>query len=291
VKDDLVNLSTDPVAGKVGDLSVLSWGTDGPPVLALHGLTSTARVWSHLARALPDHRVVAPDLRGRGGSTGLGGPTGLAHHAADVRRVVEQLDLRDVVVVGHSMGAFLAPLVAAEIRGRARGLVLVDGGVPPELPVFFRPALVRGLFQWELRPLRRVWPDVESLMRSVIPKALDGRPELVELVREQLRHDLDGEPPTLRARVDVERAVADALDTFFGHDPLDLLSRVGLPTTLLAATHGKHGRAKAFLSDAVLGRTTEAVPGITVERVSANHLTVMFEPAVTAAVVALVGER
>jgi pimeloyl-ACP methyl ester carboxylesterase len=41
----------------------------GPTVLALHGLTSTTKVWSALAAALPEARIVAPDLAGRGGRT------------------------------------------------------------------------------------------------------------------------------------------------------------------------------------------------------------------------------
>lgn len=285
MRDD-VKGSAELTRTRVGDLSVLTWGPeDGKTVLALHGLTSTASVWAHLASRLPGCRVVAPDLRGRGHSA-RGGDPGLAQHAVDVRRVAEELGLRDVVVVGHSMGAFLAPLLAQSITERVRGLVLVDGGVPPALPALLRPAIVRLMFARELRPLQRTWPNAQAMVDKLAAPALTGRPDLVAPVLEMLGHDLEGREPALRARVDVDHAVADAVDTFFGHDLLPVLADLGLPTTLLAASQGKHDRAKPFLSDAVLAKASQTVTTLAVERVKANHLTLLFEPATAAAVLA-----
>ena len=57
---------------EVGDLSVryLDWGGDGPPVLALHGLASSAN-WYDLVSPLlkQNYRVIAPDQRGHGKTT------------------------------------------------------------------------------------------------------------------------------------------------------------------------------------------------------------------------------
>src|SRR5579884_2852380 len=99
----------------VDELRALEWPGSGQTVLCLPGLGSVARSWQHLAGELPDARIVAPELRGRGSAAGLTGEPGLASHARDVARVVTGLGLSEVVIVGHSMGAFLAPLVAAEI--------------------------------------------------------------------------------------------------------------------------------------------------------------------------------
>ena len=61
---------TEPVARRVvAGLSCAEWHpNEATTVLALHGLTSTSQVWAGLAGALPQARVVAPDLPGRGGS-------------------------------------------------------------------------------------------------------------------------------------------------------------------------------------------------------------------------------
>lgn len=104
----------------------------GPTFLFVHGFAMTSRVWTKQFRDLPRAgiRTVAFDHRGHGASTVPMAETSIENLADDVRMVVETLDLRDAMVVGHSMGgmALLAfavryPEVAAS---RLRGIVLVS---------------------------------------------------------------------------------------------------------------------------------------------------------------------
>jgi pimeloyl-ACP methyl ester carboxylesterase len=132
-----------PVRG--GDLAALYWAADAPAaplVVLLHGLTDDATVWTAVAAALAgDCEVVAPDLRGRGHSVGLPGPYGLSAHAADVTALLERFGADAeggadaTVLVGHSMGGFVAALATAgSAQGLVHGLVLVDGGLPLAVP-------------------------------------------------------------------------------------------------------------------------------------------------------------
>ena len=116
---------------------------DGPPVVLLHGITLSAGVWPYQLEALADSglRVIAVDQRGHGGSgpdAGAAPPEGAAapeltldRLAADTAELLEQLDLRHAVLVGHSMGGMVAlRMLAADAelaagRGRLAGLVLV----------------------------------------------------------------------------------------------------------------------------------------------------------------------
>lgn len=262
-------------------LHVTEWPGSGPTVVGLPGLGSTGHVWTPLATALGDARVVAPDLRGRGGSSSAGGASGLRAHAADVAALLEELDLRDVVLVGHSMGAFLAPVVAQQAQGRVARLVLLDGGVPPKLPFFLGPRTTGVVFRRDLRKLDRAWPDARGFVQEVAGKALANRPDLVDEVVALTAHDLVGEPGRLRPRLDVDLAVADAVDTFHGPSVVPALEALSVPAHLIAASHGKHDRAKAFLSDATLAPWASR---LTVERVDANHLTLLFSPEVPRAV-------
>jgi pimeloyl-ACP methyl ester carboxylesterase len=125
-----------------GDLRVARWPGDGEPVLAIHGITSTSRSWPFLAEAL-DNPVLAPDLRGRGVSRRLPGPVGMARHAEDCAAVIESSDRGPLVVVGHSMGGFVATVLAARRPDLVRALVLVDGGLP--FPPADAAATVAGL--------------------------------------------------------------------------------------------------------------------------------------------------
>src|SRR5687767_8810271 len=80
-------------------------GTDGVPVVLLvHGITGSHRSWTPVARHLADAvTVLAPDLRGRGGSAGLAGPYGMAAHADDLAAVLDHVGCPRAVVAGHSM--------------------------------------------------------------------------------------------------------------------------------------------------------------------------------------------
>src|SRR5687768_17372021 len=152
---------------EVAGLHVHEWPGAGPMVVALPGLGSSGIVWSQLAEQIPDMRVVSPDLRGRGMSSSVAGPSGLRHHAADVAALLEQLDLTDVIVVGHSMGAYLAPVVAEQSPSRVSRLVLVDGGVPAELPFFMKEPVTRLTWKLAMRKARRDWPDAETFTQKM----------------------------------------------------------------------------------------------------------------------------
>src|ERR671916_1674109 len=106
---------------------------EGPElVLALHGITAQHRTFNATARYLehPDG-MVALDLRGRGDSDKPPpGNYGLGRHARDVIRTLDYLGVERCVLVGHSMGAFVALHTALLYPDRIAGLVLLDGGWP-----------------------------------------------------------------------------------------------------------------------------------------------------------------
>ena len=104
-------------------------------VLAIHGVTANHRCWSLLAALLPGVRIVAPDLRGRGRSSELPGPWGRAVHADDVAALIRAVGSDPVVVVGHSMGAFVAVALAERHPELVERVWLVDGGLPLSGPV------------------------------------------------------------------------------------------------------------------------------------------------------------
>ena len=119
-----------------GDLYVIERAPTGPgpgtPILLAHGVTLTSRVWARQFRSLPaaGFRTVAADSRGHGAS--IAGDTGhsVENLAADLGLVLESLDLRDTILVGHSMGGMAVQALAVHhpdlVRERVRGIVLVS---------------------------------------------------------------------------------------------------------------------------------------------------------------------
>lgn len=107
-------------------LNVLVEG-EGPPMLLLHGFTGTARTWSAQTDAWsPEHRVIAPDLLGHGGSAAPGDAAAYAleRQAGSLAELLRLLAATPATVVGYSMGARLALVLALEHPGLVARLVL-----------------------------------------------------------------------------------------------------------------------------------------------------------------------
>ncbi len=111
----------------VPEMNVHRFGpADGPPVLALHGLTGHGKRWRHLAEGqLPQARMIAPDLRGHGRSTWTP-PWGIADQVDSLVEVLDAETADPVVLVGHSYGAAIAVHLAARVPERVRALLLLD---------------------------------------------------------------------------------------------------------------------------------------------------------------------
>ena len=108
----------------------VSGAPDGRPMVFAHGFGCDQNMWRHVAPAFADdHRIVLFDHVGSGGSdlaaydpqkySTLGG------YADDVVEICDELDLRDVVFVGHSVSSMIGVLAAKRRPDRFGALVLV----------------------------------------------------------------------------------------------------------------------------------------------------------------------
>jgi pimeloyl-ACP methyl ester carboxylesterase len=102
---------------------------DGPPLVALHDLSGTGTgMLESLSMLSDEFRVIAPDLRGHGGSPTPRGPWSIDDFASDIARLVAK-EARGCVVVGVGLGAATAISLALGHPGLISGLVL--SGVSP----------------------------------------------------------------------------------------------------------------------------------------------------------------
>ncbi|WP_433555126.1 alpha/beta fold hydrolase [Pseudonocardia xinjiangensis] len=111
-----------------GTFEVAATGEGGArPLVALHALALSGRVWDPMAAAMAgNRRVLAPDARGHGGSDWDGGPFGIADLADDVAAIIEAVADGPVDVVGLSMGGSTAILLAQRRPDLVARLVLAD---------------------------------------------------------------------------------------------------------------------------------------------------------------------
>jgi len=108
------------------------YGTAGKPAMVcLHGGAAHGHWFDFVAPAFtPDWHVIAPDQRGHGDSDWVDPPAYSYHdYAADLDKLAARLELRDFVLVGHSMGGMVAMVYAATYPGRMKKLVVVDTSI------------------------------------------------------------------------------------------------------------------------------------------------------------------
>ena len=107
---------------------------DRPPILCIPGLTRNARDFEPVAdRFAGDWRVIAIDLRGRGGSAFDPDPSNYKPmvYVADILKMLDQLGIADAVFVGTSLGGICTMALALGDRERIAGALLNDIG--PEI--------------------------------------------------------------------------------------------------------------------------------------------------------------
>jgi pimeloyl-ACP methyl ester carboxylesterase len=240
-------------------------------VVAAHGTTASHAGWTVVAARLRDEvTVIAPDLRGRGGSNRLPGPYGMA--------VTRALGVERAVVVGHSMGGWVATTAAVTDPHRIRGLVLVDGGLPfgALAPDMDPEKVIELLLGPALRRLRMTFDSREAyrdFWRS--HPAFEGR--WSPAVQAYVDYDLEDESGVLRSKV-VECAVrADNRDLLTNVVVRTAVERVRCPVVFLRAPRGLRNEPHGLYPPADVQAAAGRIPGLrTWDVAGANHYTVLL---------------
>ena len=148
----------------------------GRPLLLLHAFPLSAEAFAPQLRSPPrGFRLIAPDLRGFGGSGPATGITSMAALAADALALLDQLGLREPAVVGGvSMGGYAALALARLNPGRVRALVLIDtqASADDDAARSGRESVAREVEN----------EGTEALIRSLLPRLLS--PSAPTAVRE-----------------------------------------------------------------------------------------------------------
>jgi N-formylmaleamate deformylase len=200
-------------------LHFLEYGSGSPVVLLLPGITSPAITWGFVAERIAEFaRVLVLDNRGRGLSDQRPGLNyGLDDYAADAVGLLRELDVRDAVVLGHSMGARIGIRLTANHPERVAKLVLAD---PPVSGPGRRPYP---------SPLEQYLKRIDAASRGeTVPPSTRPTPETPE----QARLRVEWLPTCSR------EAVIASYQSFDEEDIFGDLPRITCPTLLLYAELG-----------------------------------------------------
>jgi len=248
-----------------GDGIRLAWGMwpgIGAPVVALHGVTASYMNFVGVADQLRGRRpLLALDLRGRGDSdkpepsaeeTGSAAPYGMSQHARDVAAAMRAFELGPSIVVGHSMGAFVAVALAVEHPEMVAGTVLVDGGLPLDPLPGIEPAdLLDVVLAPQMARLRATYASEGEYFDywRALPTFDGGRWN--SYVEQYLRYDLgaDGRPKASEAAVR-----ADFADTLADDVLRKRVAAMTAPRRLLLAEEGFLPGSPPLLPDELIER-------------------------------------
>ncbi|HEY5730663.1 MAG TPA: alpha/beta hydrolase, partial [Anaerolineales bacterium] len=191
----------------------------GPPILFIHGLGSSARDWE---KQIPifskQYQAVSLDLRGHGISQKPPGPYSMSLFANDIAGLIEALGIAPVHVVGISLGGMIAFQLGVDHPGLLKSLVIVNSG--PEAVV---------------RTIKDRW---QVFMRFAVVRLL-GMRKMGEVLGARLfpREEQAGlrEVFVERWAENDKRAYLNTLRAIVGWSVADCIHNINLPTLVVAA--------------------------------------------------------
>jgi len=246
---------------------------DGRPLLFVHGFGCDQHMWRFVAPAFADrYRLVLLDLVGAGRSDlSAYDPDRYATlhgYADDLVEVMEAMDLRDVVVVGHSVSAMIGVLAALLEPGRVTALVLVA----PSPRYIDDGAYVGGFSEEDIQGL------LDSLDSNYLGWSISMAPAIIG---NRDRPELGAELTASFCRTDPEIQKRFARATFLSDHRAEL-AQVSVPTLVLQCsddsiaprtvgeyTHGQIAGSRPVLLRATGHCPNLSAPAETVEAIAA----------------------
>lgn len=177
-------------------------GSSSDTLLLVHGHPFNRSMWRPQFRAAADAgwRVIAPDLRGYGGTEVVPGTTHFEAFAADLAALLDSLDVDQAVIGGLSMGGQIAMQFAREYPQRVRGILLAA--------TFPQPETVEGRARRHTMADRLLAEGMETYAAEVLPKMLSvhslaSLPDVTTDVLTMMRAtDREGAAAALRGRAE-----------------------------------------------------------------------------------------
>ena len=269
IKPSMINAKGDGIK-----IHLASWEGKGKNVIGVHGLTANCRCWDVIAPAVaPKHQLFALDLRGRGLSDKP--PTGYSeeHHLRDLKCIMDDLQLENTLLMGHSLGGYISMGFAARHPERVAGLILIDAGGDlsqehwDRVAEAIKPAIDR---------LEMIFPSVDACL-DLMKQAPFLQPWSKE-IETYFRYDLTEGSEGVRSKIQpkhIREEVSNKRETGAGQ----YYSKLNCPVLILRATEGILTPDDILLPDHAVQKMMNDIPNARyVDLKGTNHYSILFQP-------------
>ncbi len=255
-------------------IQLAEWKGGGEDVICIHGLTANCRCWDVIAPAIsPGHRLLAVDLRGRGLSDKP--PTGYSeeHHIRDLIKVMDDLQLERAVLMGHSLGGYIAMGCAAMHPERVKGLILLDAGGELSQEHWDR---VTAAIKPSIDRLEQTFPSAEAFLDLM--KQVPFLQPWSDSIETWLRYDIETAADGVRSRIrpeNIREEVANKRRTGAAR----LYKDLPCPVLVLRAMEGILQPDDILLPQEAVDRMVREILDVRcVNLKDTNHYSILFQP-------------
>jgi pimeloyl-ACP methyl ester carboxylesterase len=261
---------------KSGDVEInlAQWEGPGKTILCIHGLTANCRCWDVVAASLvSEYNVLAMELRGRGHSGKPETGYSIDNHCLDIKSIMEDLGLKKVILLGHSLGASITLAFGSRYPELVEKIVLFDGGGKlseeqmGKVLIGIKPSLDR---------LGQVFPDFEAYL-DLMKQAPFLKPWSRNL-EVYFQHEVEVAEGGICSRVQLNH-IQEEIVNMKAFDVSENYNKVQCPALILRADQGMMAEDDLLLPEDVVTRMLETILlSQRVEIPNVNHYTIMFNP-------------
>ena len=250
------------------------WQGEGQPVLCVHGLTANCRCWDLIASSLvPENNILAMDLRGRGLSDKPASGYSLQYHIQDIFCVLDNIRQEKIVLMGHSLGAFIALAFAANYPERTEKIILMDGGGQltqdewDKVTLAIKPSLDR---------LGQVFPSFAAYVANM--KLAPFLQPWSQALEDYFQYESEAVDGGVRSRINPATIIEEA-HNIRQEAPSQYYPKVTCPVLILRATDGILSNDDLVLPESAVDRMVSEIPdALRIDIKGTNHFSILLQP-------------
>ena len=247
---------------------------NGKNILCVHGLTANCRCWDVMAAGLaPTHSIFAMDLRGRGRSDKPASGYSLQHHIEDIFCLLDDIKQKRIVLMGHSLGAFISLAFAANYPERTEKLILMDGGGQltqsqwDNVSLAIKPSLDR---------LGQIFPSFDAYVQ--IMKLAPFLQPWSQALEDYFQYESEAVEGGVRSRINPAN-IQEEVQNIQQEVPAEYYPEVTCPVLILRATSGILSQNDLVLPESAVDRMISEIPDARrIDIEGTNHFSILLQP-------------